>query len=95
METMGAMETTNTKTAKPTYGAFIRVVVLPDDHVEVTSVGGAKRSPTGVMHVSKLPQSVLDRLYVLNMRSCIPPTEYIDGVGRRISKDVFWVFTDE
>lgn len=88
------MGVAKTKTAKPTYETFIRIVVLPDDHVEVTSVGGPRREYMNVVHVSKLPPNVLDRLAVLNMRSYDPPTEYIDGVGRRISKDVFWVFTD-
>lgn len=89
------MGTTNTRTAKPTYETFIRVVVLSDDHVEVTSVGGPRHERADIVHVSKLPPNVLDRLAVLNMRSYTPPTEYIDGVGRRISKDVFWVFTNE
>jgi hypothetical protein len=79
----------------PTHGAFLRVVVLPDDFVEVTSVGGAKPSKTDVVRVSELPSGVLDKLSVLNMRTHTPPTEYVIGVGRRISEDVFWVFDEE
>jgi hypothetical protein len=39
-----------------------------------------------------LPQWIQDRLAVLSMLSYDPPTEIVSGIGRRISKDTFWVY---
>lgn len=38
-----------------------------------------------------LPKWVQERIAVLMMLSPEPPTEEVDGVGRRISETVFWV----
>jgi hypothetical protein len=79
--------------------AFFRVTVLPDDYVEVVKVGDrwgkAGECRTSVVRVECLPERVTNKLAVLNMRSYTPPTEEIPGVGRRISRDVFWVFDEE
>ena len=39
-----------------------------------------------------LPKWVQERLAVLMMMSYAPPTEEVEGVGRRISRDVYWVY---
>lgn len=77
------------------YNTLLRVTVLPNDCVEVSRIGSAAKEQRKVTRVSALPNDVVNKLAVLNMRSYIPPTEYIEGVGRRISKDVFWVFVEE
>lgn len=41
--------------------------------------------------VEDLPEWVQERLAVLYMCPCEHPTPYIEGVGRRISVNVFWV----
>lgn len=38
-----------------------------------------------------LPEWVKGRLATLSMLSYIPPTENVEGVGRRISKNIYWV----
>jgi hypothetical protein len=75
------------------YTTLLRVTALPDDYVEVVRVGG--RGGTSVMRVGGLPEQVINKLAVLNTRSYDPPTEYVTGVGRRISRTVFWVFDEE
>lgn len=42
--------------------------------------------------VDALPEWVQERLAALMMLSFTPPTEVVPGVGKRVSKDVFWVF---
>ena len=42
--------------------------------------------------VHDLPKWVQERLAVLMMMSYTPPTEEVEGVGRRISRNVYWVF---
>lgn len=46
------------------------------------------------VNVSDLAMDVQEKLAVLLMRSYDPPTELIEGVGRRIDKNVFWVFVE-
>ena len=41
--------------------------------------------------VDLLPDWEKDRLALLMMVDPIPPTKYVDGVGRRISETVFWI----
>lgn len=42
--------------------------------------------------VDDLPGWVKERLAVLNMIPATPPTNSVEGVGRRISVHVYWVF---
>lgn len=42
--------------------------------------------------VDDLPNWVQERLAILMMMSIEPPTQFVDGVGRRISENVYWVF---
>ena len=42
-----------------------------------------------------LPEWVKERLAVLMITSGIPPTQEVEGVGRRISSHVYWVYAPE
>lgn len=42
--------------------------------------------------VDDLPNWVKERLAVLSIVDPTPPTPEVEGVGRRISKNVFWVY---
>jgi hypothetical protein len=44
------------------------------------------------INVDVLPKWVQERLAVLMMMTHTPPTEEVEGVGRRISRDVYWVY---
>ena len=42
-----------------------------------------------------LPEWMRDRLAVLNIMSAKPPTTEVEGVGRRIDANVFWVYAEK
>jgi hypothetical protein len=63
----------------------IRVLCFGIDSVD-SSLNGEYDS------VDDLPDWVKERLAVLMVASSEPPTREIEGVGRRISERVFWVF---
>lgn len=44
------------------------------------------------INVDVLPKWVQERLAVLMMMNYTPPTEEVESVGRRISRDVYWVY---
>jgi hypothetical protein len=39
-----------------------------------------------------LPKWIQDRLHVLSTFSSKPPTIDVDGLGRRIEENIFWVY---
>jgi hypothetical protein len=43
-------------------------------------------------NTDKLPDWMQEKLAVLTMMSSKPPTEFVNGVGRRINGDTYWVF---
>ena len=45
-----------------------------------------------VLSISELPDWMARRVAVLSTMSYEPPTEYVDKIGRRIDKYVYWVF---
>ena len=45
--------------------------------------------------VDALPDWVKERLALLNMIPLKPPTSVVEGIGRRISSHVYWVFASE
>lgn len=45
--------------------------------------------------VEALPQWARERLAVLMITSAEPPTQAVDGVGRRISERVFWIYAPQ
>jgi hypothetical protein len=70
-----------------------RVSVCPDG-VDVVCFGmGVDTIHDGhYINVDVLPKWVQERLAVLMMMTYTPPTEEVEGVGRRISHDVYWVY---
>jgi len=70
-----------------------RVSVCPDG-VDVVCFGmGVDTIHDGhYINVDVLPKWVQERLAVLMMMTSTPPTEEVEGVGRRISRDVYWVY---
>lgn len=70
-----------------------RVSICPDG-VDVVCFGlGIDTIHDGhYINADVLPKWVQERLAVLMMMSYAPPTEEVEGVGRRISRDVYWVY---
>ena len=77
----------------PADGNIYRVSVCPDG-VDVICFGmGVDTIHDGhYINADVLPKWVQERLAVLMMMSYTPPTEEVEGVGRRISRDVYWVY---
>jgi len=73
--------------------SIYRVSVCPDG-VDVVCFGmGVDTVHDGhYINVDVLPKWVQERLAVLMMMTSTPPTEEVEGVGRRISRDVYWVY---
>ena len=42
--------------------------------------------------VAELPKWAQERVAVLMLCDPTPPTQDVDGVGRRIDRDVYWVY---
>ena len=63
----------------------ITVVCLSTECVDPPEVGE-------YTSVSDLPNWVQERIAVLLLMSSKPPTQFVEGIGRRISENVFWVF---
>lgn len=70
-----------------------RVSICPDG-VDVICFGmGVDTVHDGhYINADVLPKWVQERLAVLMMMSYAPPTEEVEGVGRRISRNVYWVY---
>lgn len=70
-----------------------RVSICPDG-VDIICFGmGVDTVHDGhYINADVLPKWVQERLAVLMMMSYAPPTEEVEGVGRRISRDVYWVY---
>lgn len=81
--------------ALPKHTTVYRVALHPDrDDIEVVSIGmerGDTAPDTVYLNFYKLPQWMQDRLHVMNLLDDTAPTEHIEGIGRRISKYVFWL----
>lgn len=70
----------------------IHRVQFTETKIFVLSLGLTLDEPEGVYEdSSKLPEWVQDRIAVLSMMSTEPPTKFVEGVGRRIDENVFWV----
>jgi hypothetical protein len=72
-----------------------RVAVHQDGTVSVVCFGCEIVDPAcegEYSNVDALPDWVKERLAVLMLMSPTPPTQDVDGVGRRISDHVFWVY---
>lgn len=81
--------------ALPKHTTVYRVALHPDrDDIEVVSIGMERVDTTPdtvYANFSKLPKWMQDRLHVMNLLDDTAPTEHIEGIGRRISKYVFWM----
>lgn len=79
----------------PKQTTVYRVALHPDrDDIEVVSIGMERVDTTPdtvYTHFSRLPTWMQDRLHVMNLLNDTAPTEHIEGIGRRISKYVFWL----
>jgi hypothetical protein len=73
--------------------SIYRVSVCPDG-VDVVCFGmGVDTIHDGhYINVDVLPKWVQERLAVLMMMNYTPPTVEVESVGRRISRDVYWVY---
>lgn len=81
--------------ALPNNMTVYRVALHPDKpNIEVVSLG-MERVDTVPDHVyddfSQLPAWMQERLHVMAVLDDTAPTEHVDGLGRRISKYVFWL----
>ena len=66
-----------------------------DDKLIVLSFGMEMEDLDGsYKSIDELPQWMRDRLHVLSMMDYKPPTTTVKGVGRRISREVFWVVSE-
>jgi hypothetical protein len=78
---------------------LLRVELLDNEgNVRVCGVGSVPRpfsSYIGVANIKDLPESMRDKLAVLWMRDPTPPTELVEGIGRRIDEKTFWVLVVE
>jgi hypothetical protein len=66
-----------------------------DGHVSVISFGIENvdsDADATYDSIQELPQWMQERIAVLSMMSHEPPTANVVGVGRRISKSVYWVY---
>jgi hypothetical protein len=81
--------------ALPKHTTVYRVALHPDrDDIEVVSIGmerGDTAPDTVYLNFSCLPQWMQGRLHVMNLLDDTAPTEHVEGIGRRISKYVFWL----
>ena len=86
---------TNGERALPKQTTVYRVALHPDrPDIEVVSIGMERvdtAPDTVYANFSKLPMWMQDKLHVMLMLDDTAPTEHIEGLGRRISKYVFWL----
>ena len=48
--------------------------------------------PITTTDMSEIPEWIQRRLAVLMM---VAPTEFVEGIGRRISENIFWIYFEE
>ena len=73
-----------------------RVVVYPSTKsasVSCFGMEGVDMTVEGVYDsVDELPEWIQRKLAILNMYRVKPPMRTVDGIGRRIDEDTFWVY---
>lgn len=81
--------------AMPKHTTVYRIALHPDrNDIEVVSIGMERvdMEPDRVYSdFSRLPKWMQEKLHVMLMLDDTAPTEHIEGLGRRISKYVFWL----
>lgn len=73
-----------------------RVVIDPITKFVSVSQFGMERVDTGRERdydcVDDLPRWIQEGIALLSMTSAVPPTEEVEGVGRRIEENIFWLY---
>jgi hypothetical protein len=73
-----------------------RVVIYPrtkSASVSCFGMEGVDMTVEGVYDsVDELPEWMQRKLAILNMFRVAPPMRTVEGIGRRIDKDTFWVY---
>lgn len=70
----------------------IHRVEVFEDGLTVLCFGTSMQDYDGMYQsIDQLPKWMQDKLHVLAMMDYKPPTKTVEGIGRRISRDVFWV----
>lgn len=73
----------------------IHRVEVFEDGLTVLCLGLEVTSHDGTYNkIEDLPEWMRKKLHVLSMMDYKPPTKTVEGIGRRISRDVFWVVED-
>lgn len=75
--------------------AILRVKVFDNDTIRIEKIGmgpdiAGLLLPTYIK-TSELPKWLQRRLAVLAVMPFTPPTSVVEGIGRRIEGDVFWI----
>jgi len=74
-----------------------RVNFLPDKNtVDVIGLGinGLDLPHQGTYHKDNMPDWMQDKLHALAVLRVPPPEANVEGVGKRISETIFWVYPD-
>lgn len=75
-----------------------RVEIKDDGWMYVKPLGllSPKNGLNGLVRTDdkRVPDWLMEKLAVLSMMTSKPPTTEVDGVGKRISERVFWVYED-
>lgn len=69
----------------------IRVEFITDSLVITSCVGLESYISCGAFDFNMLPDEAKRKISVLMMMSYDPPTEQVKGVGRRMSKNIYWL----
>lgn len=77
------------------YERLWRVTLKPGAPIQAVSIDMPISDEDGTEHSfadwDALPEWMQDRIRALGMITGKPPTDWIDGIGRRMSDDVYWV----
>jgi hypothetical protein len=66
-------------------------------HIDVISIGMDTLDVSddgSYTSVDALPEWMQKKIAVLMLTSAVPPTHPVDGVGRRIAENIFWLVPD-
>lgn len=69
----------------------LRVHIYDDSYIELSTLQDGIKWERSCASYEDLPEEVKEKLGVLVMLSPDPPTTYVEGVGRRMSKKVYWL----
>jgi hypothetical protein len=85
----------NSEDDSPHDDNIYRVCVDPETNIVEIQCIGINRLDTALednyVSVDALPEWVQKKLALLMMTSPVPPTHGVEGVGRRMEKNIYWV----